>query len=213
SPGSRRYRSADLALRAGAGQPRRGSLSDVLHRGRTDLLRARPRVQRTRRAQEADSGSQGLTRRRAGQGPDGAEDVPPDLQLTHRVPRQGSRPHRLLLVHRDGGEAAQRGTEGVPGGSLRGRGGAREGEVADQEPQRIPVVDWKKVACGAFFGHRRRYRRQKAWFLPAAQRRRREVGAQVHQAAASSRRLMTSARGTVKKMCDMKPPMTTFGSM
>ena len=30
------------------------------------------------------------------------------------------------------------------------------------------LLNWKKVACGAFFGHRLRFRRQKAWFLPAA---------------------------------------------
>jgi hypothetical protein len=35
-----------------------------------------------------------------------------------------------------------------------------------------PLIDWKKVACGAFFGQQLRFRRQKARFLPPAWSRR-----------------------------------------
>jgi hypothetical protein len=47
------------------------------------------------------------------------------------------------------------------------------GLVLQPEARRMRcLLHWKKVACGAFFGHRLRFRPlrtwQKAWFLPAA---------------------------------------------
>jgi hypothetical protein len=41
--------------------------------------------------------------------------------------------------------------------------------VLQPEARRMKcLLYWKKVACGAFFGHQLCFRLQKAWFLPAA---------------------------------------------